>query len=401
MAGSIIFEYDFNDLKNIIVTKKIEDVKESIVKVVVYNNDNEELATGSGVCVFDNNMIITNFHVIEGASKIQIITNAKETYNINKINAFNKKQDIALISLQPIAIGNVNHIAVGQNITAIGSPEGQLNTMSTGIISNIDNDYDIGISTPISPGSSGGALLNKKNQLIGITYATYNSSDAQNLNYAINVNYVKRIYNAYKNDECKIISDSKVSNFVKELEYSDTFENSLFYYYVDSFSTWKTLTDDETKFSNFLMSQENGQILQGIFTSFSTEERYTIIKLYKEMTEYESKSLRDISNISVYDAILDTNIISKYEFAMIIDDYSNSNNIENIINKYPMQTGEDIFLRLVYGNLKHLSNSQYNKLSKFIFNNCSNNAQIAWFTLFGYEISYDTNGNVKSVTWYY
>ena len=55
------------------------------------------------------------------------------------------------------------------------------------------NEYQIRITAPISPGSSGGVLLDSKNKVVGITYATYNSDTAQNLNFAINVKYLNNL----------------------------------------------------------------------------------------------------------------------------------------------------------------------------------------------------------------
>lgn len=401
----IIFKDEIIDIKNSIIRKDIEKVKSSVVKIVVYNDDNQQLSTGSGVCVFEDNMIITNFHVIEGASKIEIITDANQTYDITKIDAVNKKQDLALISgnfkLQSIILGNTDSLSIGQSITAIGSPKGQLNTMSTGIISNINNNYDICISTPISPGSSGGALLNEKNQLIGITYATYSSDDAQNLNYAININYIEKLYHSLEIHTCKRIDESNVNNYITGIGYSEAFEYSNTYYSIENLSVWKSLTDTQTKFSNLLTSKTDGKTLQGIFSSFSSDDRYTIVELYKQMLEYERKFVDDIGGLTAYEAIMDTNIIPKYEFAMIMTDYYYTNDIESAIRRFPMEEGEDIFLRLMYGKLSGLSNSQYKSLANFIFTNCDNKGKIAFFKLFGYEISYDSNGKVNKVSWYY
>lgn len=407
VGSFVLFEDNFTTIANSIIKRDISEVKQSVVKIVIYDKENDELATGSGVCVFENNIIVTNFHVIEGASKIQIVTDSNQTYDINKINAFSKKEDLALISgnfnLQPIILGDTNKIAVGDNIIAVGSPEGQLNTVSTGIISNLNNDYDIGISTPISPGSSGGALLNSKNQLIGITYASYNSDSAQNLNYAINKNYIEKMYHSIEINTCKQINNSNISSFVLYMGYSAAFEYSNSYYTVSNFDVWESLTNDIVKFPAYVLSQESEPTLCNIFSDFSTEDKYLTVELYKNMLEYESKNLKDLSNVSTYDAILDTDIIPKYKFAMMLTDYDSTDNIEYIINKYPMEDGEAIFLKLLYGNLSmyNLSNSQYKSLSQFIFNNCDNSGEIAFFKLFDYEISYDSNGNVNRVYWYY
>lgn len=133
----------------------IETIKDSVVMLRIYDKEGHELGTGSGFCAYKSNYIVTNFHVIEGAYKIEIVTDDNKTYKADKIEIFNKNEDLAIISgnfeLSPLKIGNSISLKAGQKITAIGSPMGQLNTVSTGIVSNADNDYQIRITAPISP----------------------------------------------------------------------------------------------------------------------------------------------------------------------------------------------------------------------------------------------------------
>ena len=98
-------------------------------------------------------------------------------------------------SFPAISLGNNNVMKVGQKIYAIGSPLGFENTMTEGIISGLRDrkgEKFIQISTPISPGSSGGAVVNSKGELIGIT--TSSITEGQNLNFAIPVNEVIKVY---------------------------------------------------------------------------------------------------------------------------------------------------------------------------------------------------------------
>lgn len=133
----------------------LDKVKQSVVKIVTYDTDGNSLSTGSGFCVFEKNKIVTNFHVIEGASQIEIQTDNNEIYKINNIDIFNYNQDIAILSgdfsLSPLKTGSIDFSKEGDKITAITSPEGNLNTVSTGVISNLNYEYDILITAPISP----------------------------------------------------------------------------------------------------------------------------------------------------------------------------------------------------------------------------------------------------------
>ena len=181
----------------------IESIKNSVVMIEIYDEEGELTATGSGFSAYEKDWIITNFHVIEGASSILVITDEKEEYAVTDIVIFNKKEDLAIVkidgNLNNLELGNGNKVKTKDKVTAIGSPMGEKNTISEGIISNTDEEDVIRITTPISHGSSGGVLLNDKNQVIGITSAGYD--DAQNLNFAINVNVLKEMYKVYKNKD--------------------------------------------------------------------------------------------------------------------------------------------------------------------------------------------------------
>lgn len=382
----------------------IEDAKKSVVKIITYDDGNNELSTGSGFCALESNKIVTNFHVIEGASRIEIEADNQIKYDINRINVFMYDDDLAVISgdfnLVPLKLGNIEDEKIGNNVITIGSPKGQLNTISKGTISN-NTGYEISTTASVSPGSSGGPLLNERGRVVGIIVATYNSLDAQNLNYAINVNYLKKMWESYNTDKCHTITNSDCSNYkiVSLFDYNAGFKSN--YYSVSNMEVFKTLTSDDSMFADYLASKKNGSSLQGIYSTYSPSERYTIVQLYKEMKNHEKKEITDLSNTTVYDAIVNTEIIPYHEYAMKAYEYQNTENIENVISKYPMEKGEDIFWRCIYGNLKRLSSNQYDALSQFIFDSCPQENQAIWFDYFGYEIKYDSNGFVNEVFWYY
>ena len=184
----------------------------------VYNSRNELIATGSGFCAYKDNYIVTNFHVIDGAYSVKVITDDKKKIDSGGVVFFDKEEDLALITidgkLKPLKIGNSNNLKIKSKVTAIGSPMGELNTVSEGIISNIDEKNLIRISVPISHGSSGGVLLNSRNEVIGITSAGYD--EAQNLNFAINVNVLNELYKENKNNKTK--SFIEVYNYIGDYE---------------------------------------------------------------------------------------------------------------------------------------------------------------------------------------
>jgi len=177
-------EKDFEDLA------KLSD---SIVMIKTYNQVGEFLGSGSGIIIDDSGLICTNLHVLKEGTYFEVVFEGMseglkyQTYTLVNSDA---KRDIALISIKlktkPIDISSKDQVRRGQKVVAIGSPLGLMNTFSDGIISgfrNIGTNDFIQTTAPISPGSSGGALLNMYGELIGITSAGY--IDGQNINLAI------------------------------------------------------------------------------------------------------------------------------------------------------------------------------------------------------------------------
>lgn len=169
--------------------------------VVEIETDN---AQGSGVLITKSGIIVTNYHVIHGAKTALARTSDGRVLPLVGIIELDKEHDLALVkvksprSFNPIKIGDSGQVKVGERVIAIGNPEGFQNTVSEGIVSGFRMSFGdiywgfklIQISAPTSPGSSGGALVNKKGELIGITSAGF-VAEAENLNIAVPINYIK------------------------------------------------------------------------------------------------------------------------------------------------------------------------------------------------------------------
>lgn len=178
----------------------IESAKESVMLIYAYDEYGELISSGSGFIAFENDVLITNAHVVEDAYKIEVISEKNNKYNVLGLIGYDSKKDIAIFKLEnykklkdfPV----FKKIKVGEEVYAIGSPLGIKNTVSNGILSGIREEDGFEIyqyTAPISPGSSGGALLNKKGEVVGITYASI--IDGQNLNLAIQISDVEKEYN--------------------------------------------------------------------------------------------------------------------------------------------------------------------------------------------------------------
>lgn len=201
----LVLSLSFYILKN--WENKFEKLSNSILMLNIYNAKNELSATGSGFVVFEKDILVTNYHVVESAFKIEAIDENDIVYSLDKVIAFDKEKDLAILKfsnptdLSVLKIQDSNKVSKGDDVIAIGSPIGLKNTVSKGIVSAIRNDENVEIlqiTAPISGGSSGGALLNEKGEVIGITYA--GMEEGQNLNFAISSNELLNLYKEKLNE---------------------------------------------------------------------------------------------------------------------------------------------------------------------------------------------------------
>lgn len=172
------------------------------------NNPHIEKGLGSGVIVSNEGYILTNNHVVEGATKIEIRLLDDRLVEA-EIVGLDKESDLAVIKIKkklknlPVAkLGNSEKLEVGEWVVAIGNPFGLNHTVTSGIVSAKGihgrglSQYENYIQTDaaINPGNSGGALLNLDGELIGINSAILSKSGGFNgIGFAIPVNMAKRI----------------------------------------------------------------------------------------------------------------------------------------------------------------------------------------------------------------
>ena len=188
-------------------TDEISKAENSVVKICCYGIDGSESATGSGFVYNDDKTIITNYHVMTEAYTCKISTNKDTSYEVEKIVAYSKEKDVAVLSLKestgltPLTLGDSDLVNKGETVTAIGSPLGIKNVVSDGVLSGRLPEKNMEVmqfTAAISNGSSGGALFNEKGEVIGITYASY--VEGQSLNLAIPINEANNVYNTKKKE---------------------------------------------------------------------------------------------------------------------------------------------------------------------------------------------------------
>jgi hypothetical protein len=156
--------------------------------VFIYDANGKLLEQGSGFFVSKEGDIITCYHVLKGYQSVTVTTSDKKVYRVKNITAINKTNDLIKLSLSTTDHGfnslklNTTTSEVGQEIIVVGGPYGFENTVSEGIVSAI-RENKTQITAPVSPGSSGGPVVNMNGEVIGVV--SNQILVGQNLNFAI------------------------------------------------------------------------------------------------------------------------------------------------------------------------------------------------------------------------
>ncbi len=181
----------------------VDQASSSVVMIVTYDATGSASGQGSGVFITDGGIILTNFHVLGNAYSAEVYTDSLLFEDVTVLYE-DELIDLALIwvnfeSSNPMRFPDVIKFRPGDRVIAIGNPLGLERTISDGLISGIRETADgvelIQTSVPISPGSSGGILLNEKGEFLGITASTF--EEGQNINFAISVNSITTFLNDY------------------------------------------------------------------------------------------------------------------------------------------------------------------------------------------------------------
>jgi S1-C subfamily serine protease len=176
----------------------IEDLKKSVVTI------RTDISQGSGFIIADGGYIVTNAHVMEGATAAEIITYDKKTHGgVLKLGE-DKNMDIILLKISeteynPLELEDSDNIQVGEKVIAIGNPLGLSFSVSGGIVSAVNREGENGIAAYIqtdaalNSGNSGGPLIDTNGKVIGIN--NFKISDSENIGFALESNYIKKAVN--------------------------------------------------------------------------------------------------------------------------------------------------------------------------------------------------------------
>jgi S1-C subfamily serine protease len=171
----------------------------------------EAEGAGSGAVLDRQGHIITNYHVVDGAQKIEVTLSSNSTYPARLIGG-DKEHDIAVLKIDapaaelfPITLGASDNLRVGQRVYAVGNPFGWDGTMTTGIISSLNRDLPsrvegrmmqalIQTDAAMNPGNSGGPLLDSNARMIGMCVAIASRTGSNTgIGFAIPIDRIKSI----------------------------------------------------------------------------------------------------------------------------------------------------------------------------------------------------------------
>ena len=169
--------------------------------VCVDSQVSDGMSCGTGCIIDKKGIILTSAHVVDVGNTVIVTMSNGQNYTAKVIKKLGENKDIALLKinvpmeLKTVKLGDSEKIKVGQKVLAIGNPFGFNGTLTQGIISRIDYAKNrIQTDAAINPGSSGGPLLNKNGEIIGINQAIYNpDNNISNIGigFAIPINLVK------------------------------------------------------------------------------------------------------------------------------------------------------------------------------------------------------------------
>jgi len=205
------------------VKKVFEDTRPSVVMIMAYDDQDNLQVFGSGFFFGDSKTIATNLHVVKNASTLRIKLSNGEVGELTAVLGIDSVNDLALLRSTvtgKVLVGAGRLPDVGEDIVAIGNPKGLEGTVSAGIVSGIRTDETgqwVQITAPISPGSSGGPIVDAEGYVLGVTSFVLYFDEGQNLNFAYPTAFLTKLYNnrsEAKLSSLKVKSEKKIKKAV-------------------------------------------------------------------------------------------------------------------------------------------------------------------------------------------
>jgi len=278
---------------------------------LIYNKDSKMI--GAGSLIDNDGFIITNLHVVEGARFVEVIQKPDGNKQLNdaprywaEVLFINKKNDLALIkasglpkNISIVPLGFLKDVNVGEEVHAIGHPQGLFWSYTKGVVSQIRNNYKwtydkkgtyeatvIQTQTPISQGNSGGPLFNNDGKLVGIN--TLGAAQGQNLNFSVVVDEVKDLIknkSQFTNKEITTTSKSeqKSKNPISQ-KFPDAKEGSS---KKDGIiDTWYLKNKETGKYDRALVDLKRRGVIDGMLVDAKGRGKWTHLYLDEERVGY-------------------------------------------------------------------------------------------------------------------
>lgn len=171
--------------------KEISDIVSPSIVQIQAESKSSGSSTGSGIILTEDGYILTNAHVVTGSDSVTVLLHDSDDAVPAEIVGHDSKSDLAVLhtdakNLTPAVIGYASELNVGEEVVAIGNPAGLKNSVTKGIVSALGRQIRSGSTgfymdciqtdAAISPGNSGGALINMYGQVVGVTSSKYGNA---------------------------------------------------------------------------------------------------------------------------------------------------------------------------------------------------------------------------------
>jgi hypothetical protein len=178
----------------------VRNVSLGIVHVASLNRQGKVVSLGSGFVVDPAGVVVTSYHILRGAESAMVKTSDGEVYDRIEVIEYDIRRDLIVLKirpfspLHPLRLAAADQLSLGEDVAAVGNPQGLENSVSSGIVAGhrqAEGYRLIQTTAPVSPGSSGSPLLNMHGEVVGLISSQLATERAQNLNFAVPIAYIR------------------------------------------------------------------------------------------------------------------------------------------------------------------------------------------------------------------
>lgn len=305
----------------------IEDTKEATVTIYTFDEYGSPSGEGSGFFIDEKGTCLTNYHVLDGATKAILKTSEGTEFEIDSVLISNKKKDIIKFNIKNpdqnrfayLRFAN-SDLKQGDKVYNVSSPVGLEQTVSDGIVSALRSDSHgeiVQVTAPISPGSSGSAIVDEKGDVIAI--ATFLHKGGQNLNFGVKLS----------DDILALIKDNEFSKknpkFNKKADFViiNTSASNAPHVHLNAIEFKPDATIAYLSYSNLDMTRNPAQV------TFHTEDKTKTYNLI-DIANDQSYAMTSFSTIDNEDETLIVPLASTTQFKLVFPAIRSHNDLSDI-----------------------------------------------------------------------